>query len=1442
MPINLNSRMKSFDLTLRDANFIAEQVNFQPLDALGNPISPGLDASGAPLPGSISVDPATGAITFTVTLPNGSTTTYTYSDAVDPHGLRNVSGLFNNVDTGQQHFGQATYDFLRTLPDGYGGYLGQYLPSAGEADSTQHPFASALDSSLHHFGTTAISSQPNYTITQGAGGSVVMNNIVDYTPRMISQTVSSQAALDATGVATDVDSYNSTPFVRNQNTSAGDPSYSGWFVLFGQFFDHGLDFIDKGGNTNPSTGKGYSVTIPLATDDPLYASAPGHAMSLARATVDGFDANGDPTYANHTSPFIDQSQTYGSDPAITTLLREWVEDPNHPGTYIPGMRLFDGHSLQKDWTRWDGVATDQTLPTLAELRLEVHHTLNASLGRTDLTYTDVNNYHGTGQALVLDNLPVADLIDTTSDLNVFGDGPNLLKGVDLNSLLIIVPEDPSNPASRKLVVGIMPGADQALVGEAMMQALGDHYVAGDGRVNENFGLTSIHHVFHEEHNFQIDNFTSTMEAALADGSYTAAQIHQFQTPVNLGAGVLTDSLGNYVDSHGNISWDQNKMFEAAKLMNEMEYQHVAVDQYARSVTPDLPDFEAYNATKDASISMEYSQAAFRFGHSQLRETIDTIDPAGGITGQVLKYALAEAFLSPEKFAEAGPAAIALGMSHQLGNETDEFVTPALQQSLLGQPMDLAAINIARGRDVGLPTLNEARAALYVWSQTSDYPISGDLTPYASWNDFAANMIHPESLVNFIAAYSFDGDVTAATAAMGDSAFMSGGDQGFQKIDLWIGGLAEQHVDGGILGPTFNAIFVDQLERLMDGDRFYYIGRLDSALPQTTNLGNQLFTDQFKDIIERTTGATHLTGDVFMHADSYLELGDTPSAAELANRNTASDAHKYGDLAAAQHLGVFSDNGADTSIDGSIVSVGGKSYIADVRPDGALNPDGVSPSSGFNSHEVIGGTVYDDMIQGGGGFDTLYGDDGNDSLSGGDGDDHVYGGRGNDTIDGGAGEDLIDGEDGDDVLYAGVGTTDTDVMLGGLGNDKLYGGDVHDEMFGNAGNDTIDGGGGDDLIYGGEGTDWLIGGAGPDVIDGGEGDDTAAYSGNKANYDISFDAGTGRFTITDNRAGSPDDSDNLIDVEHFAFADGVVNASSYMPSVFSIAALSASKAEGHSGSTPFTFQVTRSGGEALAGSVAFTLSGVANAADFAGGVLPSGTVTFAAGETIKTLTISVAGDTVKEADEAFTVQLVAGASGSLDAAYGSAGGTIKNDDGTYYALGSGADKISYQTVKTSVQVNAGGGNDTITGSNFDDSLNGAGGNDGLSGMSGKDSLTGGPGADRLNGGAGNDTFLFGAGDLVASFAQNNGFSGAVDQIIDFHGAGAPVNAPGEQDYLRFSGFGAGAKLVFDHFGGSDHHLQYYKIVSLTDPSKSGYLMLQMSDTTNTLVAGQDYGFY
>ena len=117
-------------------------------------------------------------------------------------------------------------------------------------------------------------------------------------------------------------------------------------------------------------------------------------------------------------------------------------------------------------------------------------------------------------------------------------------------------------------------------------------------------------------------------------------------------------------------------------------------------------------------------------------------------------------------------------------------------------------------------------------------------------------------------------------------------------------------------------------------------------------------------------------------------------------------------------------------------------------------------------------------------------------------------------------------------------------------------------------------------------------------------------------------------------------------------------------ILSIGAIDASRNEGNNGATAFTFAVFRQGNLDLAVSAAWhvTTAGqfLADAADFVGGVLPSGTVDFAPGETNKSITILVAGDHAIETDEAFGVLLTATAT---DVVLSSplAIGKIVNDD-------------------------------------------------------------------------------------------------------------------------------------------------------------------------------------
>src|SRR6184192_1101082 len=210
------------------------------------------------------------------------------------------------------------------------------------------------------------------------------------------------------------------------------------------------------------------------------------------------------------------------------------------------------------------------------------------------------------------------------------------------------------------------------------------------------------------------------------------------------------------------------------------------------------------------------------------------------------------------------------MSLQIGNELDEFVTESVRNTLVGLPLDLPAINIARGRSEGIPPLNQIRQQ--VFTATHD----AALQPYGNWFEFGLALRHFESLTNFIAAYGTDPSITAATTtvakraaaqalinASGPFMFAPAATSGLDNVDFWPGGMAEkQAVFGGLLGATFNFIFETQLEKLQNGDRFYYLQRLDGL-----NLVEQLEGNSFAELARRNTdvGATM---DVIFHTADF----------------------------------------------------------------------------------------------------------------------------------------------------------------------------------------------------------------------------------------------------------------------------------------------------------------------------------------------------------------------------------------------------------------------------------------------------------------------------------------------------------------------------------------------------------------------------------------------
>ncbi len=989
-------------------------------------------------------------------------------------GLRTVDGSCNNLVPGRELFGASSRSFPRLTT----------------------PVFRPAEDSLPAFGPVAPTS---YTQTKG--------NVFDSQPRVISnlivdQTASNPAAVaaalipvrsqpggggvvpcDAPGVPVGCVEAGGTLFIPNVTTDIGlSPPFNSLFLFFGQFFDHGLDKITNGGSG--------AVFVPLQADDPLIPGPDGilgndddlpadsRFMVLTRGKnqpgPDGIVGDPDPAApdtslddvraaTNTVSPFVDQSQTYSSHPSHQVFLREYVGATRPVST---GLMLASADGGMATWALVKTQA--ETMLGLSLVDMDVH---NIPMIAADPYGKFIPGplrglpQYVTATGLVEGNrvtpvtIPANAIRINVAFLNDIAHSANPRPAAGTTT----VAPDTDTTAGNSLDTPVCPPGITGCYDDELLDL---HVVAGDGRINENIALVAVHQIFHAEHNRLVDDIKTTLSA---DSSGQTSLADWQITP-----GV----------------WNGERLFQAARFVNEMEYQHIAFEEFARKVQPAINPFavEAFTqANVDPAIVAEFAHAAFRFGHSMAPETIARTNANGSGNDTPLF----DGFLNPAAYTDGGLAglltskaaagALVMGTSDQTGNEIDEFVTDVLRNRLLGRPLDLATINMARGRSEGIPSLNTVRRQLF--AQTND----GQLTPYGSWTVFGLALRHPESLVNFVAAYGQHPTVLAATTTTakrnaarsivapvgGDTipvdaaAFMNstgawlndGNDSitGLDDVDLWMGGLAENSTPfGGLLGPTFNYVFTFQLNALQDSDRFYYLARLPGM-----NLSSQIEGNSFSELVMRnTTGTRTLKADPFATADCKFEL--------INLAGTAADFTALGSVVA---------NDIDTECDEAALLIRISDGTIRYRATNTVDPPGI------NGQSVYNGTPGIDRIYGGNDNDTFWGGADNDIINGGDGDDVALGGLGNDIITDSAGEDILKGGPGNDAIDGGLGL---DIVLGGEGSDFTNGGAGFNETHGSAGNDFAIAGEGADEVFGDSGDDWIEGGLQPDSLVGDSG--------------------------------------------------------------------------------------------------------------------------------------------------------------------------------------------------------------------------------------------------------------------------------------------------------------------------------------------------------------------
>ena len=130
---------------------------------------------------------------------------------------------------------------------------------------------------------------------------------------------------------------------------------------------------------------------------------------------------------------------------------------------------------------------------------------------------------------------------------------------------------------------------------------------------------------------------------------------------------------------------------------------------------DVPVYAGYDSNVDPAISNEFSVAAFRMGHTLLNSKVprmmnDGSDyPDGHLT-------LRDAFFQINEFRNMETIdPFFKGIATQVQQDLDSKVISDVRNFLFGEPgfggLDLATINIARGRERGLSDFNTIRGAL-----------------------------------------------------------------------------------------------------------------------------------------------------------------------------------------------------------------------------------------------------------------------------------------------------------------------------------------------------------------------------------------------------------------------------------------------------------------------------------------------------------------------------------------------------------------------------------------------------------------------------------------------------------------------------------------------------------------------------------------------------------
>ncbi|CAG8586007.1 12444_t:CDS:10, partial [Funneliformis caledonium] len=237
--------------------------------------------------------------------------------------------------------------------------------------------------------------------------------------------------------------------------------------------------------------------------------------------------------------------------------------------------------------------------------------------------------------------------------------------------------------------------------------------------------------------------------------------------------------------HGN-DWNDEKYFQEARRWVIAFIQKITYYEYLGTVMGiPLPKYEGYKPDLKPEIDTFFATVTYRYGEQITTLALNDVQAPG-----LLKI--------------IGVPSIALSLALQRQEEVDiyfsDFMRSYIHRSV--EHMDIASLDTVRSRDRGIPFYNDARVAF-------------GLPKKSSWADISSDPDVQKRLED-----------TYGTV---------------NRIEALMGGLAEDHVNGGNYGELFYKSFSEQWINIRDSDRFWYenkdagFSKEDIAKIQTTTL-------------------------------------------------------------------------------------------------------------------------------------------------------------------------------------------------------------------------------------------------------------------------------------------------------------------------------------------------------------------------------------------------------------------------------------------------------------------------------------------------------------------------------------------------------------------------------------------------------------------------------